>query len=176
MCSPPVSEDWVAIKEFPFFSLDENARPSGGRPTIKSDQSSGDCWDGKQHKTWTFSVDWIDDINVIQLKCERQTEKSKHLENSENNNEASYISEFSVEKLSGIHQQICLMCPLLVDALPDLPLLPKGSSRIILNYICCIDTNGRRVSDNTEEEDKESYDVIFFNFYFLLSNRNLEFC
>eukprot|EP00112_Aurelia_sp_Birch-Aquarium-sp1_P022619 Seg643.8 transcript_id=Seg643.8/GoldUCD/mRNA.D3Y31 product="Junction-mediating and -regulatory protein" protein_id=Seg643.8/GoldUCD/D3Y31 len=159
MNSPAIKDDWVAIKDFPLFptgaTISAKETPTeiigqiATQPLSTENtplpQESKDGITEVGPNPWTFRVSWINDLNVIQIKCSRRTENdaptttgetSNDFDANNNNNDddehrkgdqiAEYIAEISVAKLTSIHEQICLLCKSLDGTLPGLPTVPKG--------------------------------------------------
>jgi len=139
MDSPVIKDDWIAIKEFPLLSGNTSQLPEPHTHLKGLEKELDGAHVGNGGSTsivripqQRVNVNWIEDLNVIQveyffsnnnssLECEQTNDPSEiQVEYSK------YISELTVDKMSNIHEQICLICESLNGRLPDLPVVPKG--------------------------------------------------
>ena len=148
MDSPVIKDDWIAIKEFPLLSgkaLKALEAQTGSlcigdfnahNGNVLQDGTSIDEVDRQK-----FNIKWIEDLNVVQLiyfaeneSCPLQLQGEDQEFGYKNCDEdvpaeesQQYLSaELTVEKISNIHEQICLICETLSGRLPELPVVPKG--------------------------------------------------
>eukprot|EP00794_Sanderia_malayensis_P009718 gene9718-10709_t len=141
MYSPAVSEDWVAIKDFPFTIASDNLPPTSfGSDSNLSEEKLSENYQIFDQQGWDLSIRWIDDINVIEISCKRLQNDGFNSKSDDNaaTYQEEYISELSVEKLLSIHEQTSSMFPSLQGLLPELPRLPKGIWSFVSSvYIPC---------------------------------------
>ena len=165
MNSPAIRDDWVVVKDFPLFpagaaavistkgtrtELGQGTTQPPSNENIPPTQESRNGISEAGPNLWTFRVSWIDDLNVIQIKCSRKTETDVAIRETSNDfgaiecndhaqiigdHTAEYIAEISVAKLTSIHEQICLLCESLDGTLPRLPTVPKGTNYSML-HVC----------------------------------------
>ena len=139
MDSPVIKDDWVAIKEFPLLSGKAVQSPETGSLILEKPNGthSGDNFKDRSSSVGNASqgkleVKWIEDLNIIQVTYLFTNENipldchDKHIGDEVQCQRYTYISELTVEKISSIHEQICLICESLNGHLPDLPVVPKG--------------------------------------------------
>ena len=134
-----IKDDWIAIKEFPLLSGKTSEQAESHTDLKGLEKELDETHVGNEGSSSIvrilpqhFNVNWIEDLNVIQveyffsnnnssLDCEQTNERSETQMQS-----SKYISELTVDKISSIHEQICLICESLNGRLPDLPVVPKG--------------------------------------------------
>ncbi|XP_065059518.1 junction-mediating and -regulatory protein-like [Rhopilema esculentum] len=145
MNSTVINDDWVAIKEFSLLSgkqldfVDGSGKTArSGIEEIQEQQRSGTENRNKASPDdceWEFDVNWLDDLNVIQLSGSHKPRDASNSEEIEpkssddvftTSGPSTCIAEFTVDRFISIHEQICLMCSSLNDSLPNLPLVPRG--------------------------------------------------
>ena len=161
MISPAIRDDWIAVKDFPLFPPGAAVTTELGQEvTTQQPQSDEKIPPPQESKIteagpslYTFRVNWIDDLNVIQIKCSRKTETDAPIRETSNDFAASanesnchdrqmmradhtaeYIAEISVVKLTSIHEQICLWCESLAGTLPRLPTVRCDTYSYVYSY------------------------------------------
>ena len=139
MDSPVIKDDWIAIKEFPLLSGKTIQSLEAGSSVLEKPNGTHSGDDLKDRSSslgisgqGRLEVKWIEDLNLIQVTYLSTSESipldcdDKHMGYDVQCQSSKYIAELTVEKISSIHEQICLLCESLNGHLPDLPVVPKG--------------------------------------------------